>query len=97
MARSLKKGPFADEHLLKKVEEQNRKGEKRIIRTWSRRSTIFPEMVGHTIAVYDGRKHVPVFVTENMVGHKLGEFAPTRNYRGMRPRSGERVTRVGRA
>ncbi len=94
MARSLKKGPFADEHLLKKVEELNRKGEKRIIRTWSRRSTIFPEMVGHTIAVYDGRKHVPVFITENMVGHKLGEFAPTRTYRGMRPRASERSSRV---
>ncbi len=95
MARSLKKGPFADEHLLKKVREMNRSGEKRIIRTWSRRSTIFPEMVGHTIAVYDGRKHVPVYITENMVGHKLGEFAPTRTYRGMRPgRAGERTTRV---
>ena len=94
MARSLKKGPFADEHLLKKIEEQNRQGEKRIIRTWSRRSTIFPEMVGHTIAVYDGRKHVPIFITENMVGHKLGEFAPTRTYRGMRPGAGARVTKV---
>ncbi|MGC9318594.1 MAG: 30S ribosomal protein S19 [Armatimonadota bacterium] len=95
MARSLKKGPFADEHLLTKVREMNSIGEKRIIRTWSRRSTIFPEMVGHTIAVYDGRKHVPVYITENMVGHKLGEFAPTRTYRGMRPgRPGERTTRV---
>ena len=82
MGRSLKKGPFADEHLLKKVDDLNRKGEKRIIKTWSRRSTIFPEMIGHTIAVHDGRKHVPVFVTENMVGHKLGEFAPTRHFRG---------------
>jgi len=82
MARSLKKGPFADEHLLRKVEEMNRSGQKAIIRTWSRRSTIFPSMVGHTIAVYDGRKHVPVFITENMVGHKLGEFAPTRHFRG---------------
>ena len=97
MARSLKKGPFADEHLLKKVEEQNRLDEKRIIRTWSRRSTIFPEMVGHTIAVYDGRKHVPIFITENMVGHKLGEFAPTRTYRGMRPGAGARVTKVASA
>jgi len=82
MARSLKKGPFIDEHLLKKVEELNRKGEKRVIRTWSRRSTVIPEMVGHTIAVHDGRKHVPVYVTEAMVGHKLGEFAPTRTFRG---------------
>lgn len=97
MGRSLKKGPFADEHLLKKVAEQNRQGEKRIIRTWSRRSTIFPEMVGHTIAVYDGRKHVPIFITENMVGHKLGEFAPTRTYRGMRPGAGGRVTKVASA
>jgi len=95
MARSLKKGPFADEHLLRKIEELNRSDDKRIIRTWSRRSDIFPEMVGHTIGVYDGRKHVPVYITENMVGHKLGEFAPTRTYRGMRPsRAGERVTRV---
>lgn len=96
MARSLKKGPFADQHLLKKVRTMNEQGEKRIIRTWSRRSTIFPEMVGHTIAVYDGRKHVPVYVTENMVGHKLGEFAPTRSYRGMRGGRGERTTRVQR-
>ena len=79
MPRSLKKGPFVDEHLMKKVEVQNASGEKRVIKTWSRRSTIFPEMVGHTIAVHDGRKHVPVFVTESMVGHKLGEFAPTRS------------------
>lgn len=96
MARSLKKGPFADEHLLRKVRAMNEQGEKRIIRTWSRRSTIFPEMVGHTIAVYDGRKHVPVYITENMVGHKLGEFAPTRSYRGMRTGRGERTTRVQR-
>jgi len=82
MGRSLKKGPFADEHLTKKIDEMNRKGEKRIIKTWSRRSTILPEMIGHTLAVHDGRKHVPVFVTENMVGHKLGEFAPTRTFRG---------------
>lgn len=82
MGRSLKKGPFADEHLIKKVEDMNRRGEKRIIKTWSRRSTILPEFIGHTIAVHDGRKHVPVFVTENMVGHKLGEFAPTRTFRG---------------
>jgi len=82
MGRSLKKGPFADEHLTKKVDEMNRRGEKRIIKTWSRRSTILPEFIGHTLAVHDGRKHVPVFVTENMVGHKLGEFAPTRTFRG---------------
>lgn len=82
MARSIKKGPYAEDKLLKRVDQMNEKGEKRVIRTWSRRSTIFPEMVGHTIAVYDGRKHVPVFVSENMVGHKLGEFAPTRTFRG---------------
>jgi len=82
VARSLKKGPFADASLLAKIERINRTGEKKIVRTWSRRSTILPEMIGHTIAVHDGRKHVPVFITENMVGHKLGEFAPTRNFRG---------------
>src|SRR5690606_22106571 len=82
MGRSLKKGPFADEHLMKKVRELNEKNEKRVIKTWSRRSTIFPEFVGHTFAVYDGRKHVPVYVTEDMVGHKLGEFVPTRTFRG---------------
>ena len=82
MARSLKKGPFIDDHLLKKVDKMNEANEKKIIKTWSRRSTIIPDMIGHTIAVHDGRKHVPVFVTENMVGHKLGEFAPTRTYRG---------------
>ena len=82
MARSLKKGPFADESLLKKVRALNEAGEKTVIQTWSRRSTIFPMMVGHTIAVHDGRKHVPVYVTEDMVGHKLGEFVATRTYRG---------------
>ena len=82
MARSLKKGPFADAHLLKKVDAMNESGDKQVIKTWSRRSTIFPIMVGHTIAVYDGRKHVPVYVTEDMVGHKLGEFVSTRTYRG---------------
>ncbi len=82
MARSLKKGPFVDDHLMKKVEAANAKGEKKVIRTWSRRSTITPEMVGHTIAVHDGRKHVPVYVSESMVGHKLGEFAQTRTFRG---------------
>jgi small subunit ribosomal protein S19 len=82
MGRSLKKGPFADDHLMKKVLELNEKNEKRVVKTWSRRSTIFPEFVGHTFAVYDGRKHVPVYVTEDMVGHKLGEFAPTRTFKG---------------
>lgn len=82
MARSLKKGPYAEPKLLKKIDDMNAKGEKKIIKTWSRRSTVFPSMIGHTIAVHDGRKHVPVFVTENMVGHKLGEFAMTRLYRG---------------
>jgi len=82
MARSLKKGPFVDDHLLAKVDRANRTGDKRVIRTWSRRSTIIPEMVGHTVAVHDGRKHVPIYITESMVGHKLGEFAPTRTFRG---------------
>ena len=82
MPRSLKKGPFVDDHLIKKVEAQNAKNTKNVIKTWSRRSTITPDMLGHTIAVHDGRKHVPVFVTEAMVGHKLGEFAPTRTFRG---------------
>ncbi|QNO14787.1 30S ribosomal protein S19 [Alkalicella caledoniensis] len=82
MGRSLKKGPFCDEHLMKKIEEMNAAGDKKVLKTWSRRSTIFPEFVGHTLAVYDGRKHVPVFVSEDMVGHKLGEFVPTRTYKG---------------
>ena len=82
MARSLKKGAFADEHLLKKVDAVIKSGDKQVIKTWSRRSTIFPQMVGLTIAVYDGRKHVPVYVTEDMVGHKLGEFVATRTFRG---------------
>lgn len=82
MARSLKKGPFIDDHLLKKVEDMNDRGERKVIRTWSRRSTVIPTMVGHTIAVHDGRKHVPVYISESMVGHKLGEFAPTRTFRG---------------
>jgi small subunit ribosomal protein S19 len=81
MPRSLKKGPFVDEHLLNKIDELNDSGEKRVVKSWSRRSTIIPEMVGHTIAVHDGRKHVPVYITESMVGHKLGEFAPTRTFR----------------
>jgi small subunit ribosomal protein S19 len=81
MPRSLKKGPFVDGHLMKKVEDMNKRNEKKVVRTWSRRSTIVPDMIGHTIAVHDGRKHVPVFVSEAMVGHKLGEFAPTRTFR----------------
>ncbi|CAM4470438.1 30S ribosomal protein S19 [Paenibacillus macerans] len=82
MGRSLKKGPFVDGYLLKKVEEMNASSKKVVIKTWSRRSTIFPQFIGHTFGVYDGRKHVPVYVTEDMVGHKLGEFAPTRTYKG---------------
>ena len=82
MDRSLKKGPFCDEHLMNKVEAQKELPKKKVIKTWSRRSTIFPNFVGYTIAVYDGRKHVPVYIQEDMVGHKLGEFAPTRTYRG---------------
>ncbi|ONI42372.1 30S ribosomal protein S19 [Candidatus Epulonipiscium fishelsonii] len=82
MARSIKKGPFADEHLLKKIDAMNAVNEKKVIKSWSRRSTIFPSMVGHTIALHNGKQHVPVFVTEDMVGHKLGEFVMTRNYRG---------------
>ena len=81
MSRSLKKGPFVDDHLLKKVDTQNAAGERRVIKTWSRRSTIIPDMVGHTIAVHDGRKHVPVYITESMVGHKLGEFSPSRTFK----------------
>jgi len=82
MSRSLKKGPFIEPKLLKKIEAMNAKGEKKVIRTWSRASVIFPQMVGHTIAVHDGRRHVPIYITENMVGHRLGEFAPTRTFRG---------------
>ena len=82
MGRSLKKGPFVDDHLMKKVEAMNQVSNKQVIKTWSRRSTIFPDMIGHTIAVHDGRKHVPVYITEDMVGRKLGEFAQTRTYRG---------------
>jgi small subunit ribosomal protein S19 len=82
VGRSVKKGPYVSESLLKKIEEMNAKGEKKVIKTWSRASTIFPQMVGHTIAIHDGRKHVPVYISEDMVGHKLGEFAPTRTYRG---------------
>jgi small subunit ribosomal protein S19 len=82
MSRSLKKGPFIDPKLLKKIEDLNTAKKRQVIRTWSRSSTIFPQMVGHTIAVYDGRRHIPIYITENMVGHKLGEFAPTRTFRG---------------
>ncbi|HHU64083.1 MAG TPA: 30S ribosomal protein S19 [Clostridiales bacterium] len=82
MSRSVKKGPYVDPSLMKKIEKMNETGQKKVIKTWSRRSTIFPEMVGHTLAVHDGRKHVPVYITEDMVGHKLGEFAPTRTFRG---------------
>ena len=93
MSRSSKKGPFAEERLLKRIQEMNAAGDKRPVRTWSRTSMVFPEMVGHTIAVHDGRKHVPVFVTESMVGHKLGEFAPTRIFRG---HSGDRKAEIKR-
>lgn len=82
MSRSLKKGPFVEPKLIEKIESMNENGKKQVIKTWSRASTIFPNMVGHTIAVHDGRKHVPVYITEDMVGHKLGEFAPTRKFRG---------------
>ena len=82
MGRSVKKGPFVDAKLLSRIEKMNEAGEKRVLKTWSRSSTIFPDFVGHTIAVHDGRKHVPVYVTEDMVGHKLGEFAPTRTFKG---------------
>lgn len=82
MSRSLKKGPFADDHLMKKIEKLNETDSKKVVKTWSRRSTIFPQFMEHTIAVHDGRKHVPVYITEDMVGHKLGEFAPTRTFRG---------------
>ncbi len=92
MGRSLKKGPFADDHLMKKVEALNESNDKKVIKTWSRRSTIFPQMMGHTIAVHDGRKHVPVYVTEDMVGHKLGEFAPTRMFRGHGQATTEKAT-----
>ena len=91
MSRSTKKGPYVDERLLKRIEEMNESGEKKVLKTWSRDCTIFPQMVGHTVAVHDGRKHVPIFVVEDMVGHKFGEFAPTRTFRG---HSGEKKTTV---
>ena len=89
MSRSLKKGPFVDQKLLQRIEAMNRSGDKRVIKTWSRASTVFPQMVGHTIAVHDGKRHVPIYITENMVGHKLGEFAPTRYFRGHGTRQAE--------
>ena len=91
MSRSVRKGPFVSAKLLKKVEEMNASGDKKVLKTWSRSSTIFPQMVSHTIAVHDGKKHVPVYITEDMVGHKLGEFAPTRTFRGHR--GSEKTTR----
>lgn len=93
MGRSVKKGPFVEPKLIKKIQEMNAKGEKKVLKTWSRSSTIFPDFVGHTIAVHDGRKHVPVYVTEDMVGHKLGEFALTRTFRG---HSGSRTSNSGK-
>ncbi len=96
MARSLKKGPFVDGHLLRKVLKLNEKGEKKVIKTWSRRSTIIPEFVGHTFAVYNGKQFIPVYVTENMVGHKLGEFALTRTFRGHGGKLAERLRKQGK-
>ena len=93
MARSIKKGPFVDDHLIKKIDELNEKNEKKVIRTWSRRSTIFPEFVEHTIAVHDGRKHVPIYITEDMVGHKLGEFVLTRTFKGHGGKDAKAVSR----
>ncbi|WP_160212801.1 30S ribosomal protein S19 [Adlercreutzia aquisgranensis] len=90
MSRSLKKGPYVEPRLLERIEKQNAEGIKEVVKTWSRASTIFPEMVGHTIAVHDGRKHVPVYITESMVGHKLGEFAPTRTFKGHSADKGKR-------
>jgi small subunit ribosomal protein S19 len=97
MGRSLKKGPFVDTHLLEKVEVMNRVAEKKVIKTWSRRSTVVPEMVGHTLAVHNGRKFIPVYVTENMVGHKLGEFAPTRIFKGHTTKVAEKAASVAGA
>ncbi len=95
MSRSLKKGPFADASLLKKIDAMNAENQKQIIKTWSRRSTIFPSFVGHTIAVHDGRKHIPVYITEDMVGHKLGEFVLTRTFRGHQGSNTEKKSNVG--
>ena len=94
MSRSTKKGPYVDAKLFARVQALNTSGQKRVLKTWSRASTIFPDMVGHTIAVHDGRRHIPIYVTENMVGHKLGEFATTRTFRGHTQRGGERSTSV---
>ena len=91
MSRSLKKGPFVDAKLLKRVEEMNANNKKEVVKTWSRASTIFPQFVGHTIAVHDGRKHIPIYITEEMIGHKLGEFAPTRTFKG---HAGEKTSKV---
>jgi len=94
MSRSLKKGPFVEPKLLKRVEAMNRSGDRKVVKTWSRASTVFPQFVGHTIAIHDGRRHVPIYITENMVGHKLGEFAPTRFFRGhIRAEKGTRARR----
>ena len=93
MGRSIKKGPFIEPKLLKRVQEMNKAGEKRVLKSWSRASTIFPDFIGHTIAIHDGRKHVPVYVTEDMIGHKFGEFAPTRIFRG---HSGSKTTNTGK-
>ena len=95
MPRSLKKGPFVDDHLMKKIEAMNRSNEKRVIRTWSRRSTVMPDMVGHNIAVHNGRRFIPVYVTENMVGHKLGEFSPTRTFKSHGGKSAKTVRLKG--
>ena len=92
MSRSVKKGPFVDARLLGRIDDMNKRNERKVLKTWSRASVVFPQMIGHTIAVHDGRRHVPVFVTENMVGHRLGEFAPTRTFRGHGGRATERST-----
>jgi small subunit ribosomal protein S19 len=97
MGRSLKKGPFVDTHLLEKVEVMNRQADKKVIKTWSRRSTVIPEMVGHTLAVHNGKKFIPVYITENMVGHKLGEFAPTRVFKGHTTKVAERAAAAAAA
>ncbi len=92
MSRSIKKGPFVEPRLLGRIEEMNKRNERRVLKTWSRASVIFPDFIGHTVAVYNGKKHIPVYVTENMVGHRLGEFSPTRNFRGHHGRHPERST-----
>ncbi|MBV9443463.1 MAG: 30S ribosomal protein S19 [Acidobacteriaceae bacterium] len=93
MSRSLKKGPFTDDHLVKKVEDLNTKNQKAVVRTWSRRSTIVPDFIGHTLAVHNGKKFIPVYITENMVGHKLGEFSPTRTFKGHAAKATEKAAR----